>query len=132
MSVHSIDRKTWQTRLERIGTIAAVKPDMVFNNLGHYISVDMLRDLYGQAAGHKAIGIDKVTKEKYGENLESNLRNLIERVRKGHYRPKPSRITEIPKEDGNLRPLAISCFEDKLIQNAVSIILNKIFEPTFL
>jgi group II intron reverse transcriptase/maturase len=132
VSVHSIDRDTWTTKLERIGTAAALKPDMVFNNLGHCITVGMLRELYYRADGSKAIGIDNVTKEKYGENLECNLRNLIERVRKGHYRPKPSRITEIPKEDGSYRPLAISCFEDKLIQNAVSIVLNKIFEPIFL
>lgn len=132
MSVHSLDRNTWKTKLERIGTVAALKPDMVFNNLGHCITVEMLRDLYYQANGNKAIGVDKITKEIYGKNLESNLSSLIERVRKGRYRPKPSRITEIPKEDGSYRPLAISCFEDKLIQHAVSLILNKIFEPIFL
>lgn len=132
MSGHSIARNTWQTKLERIGTIAALKPDIVFNNLGHCITVEMLRDFYYQADGSKAIGVDNITKEKYGENLESNLSNLIERVRKGRYRPKPSRITEIPKEDGSFRPLAISCFEDKLVQNAVSKILNIIFEPMFL
>lgn len=132
MAVHSIDGETWITKLERIGKLAAQKPEEVFNNLGHLITIDMLRDLYCQISGNKAIGIDKVTKEIYGNNLEENLQNLIESVRKGTYRPKPSRITEIPKEDGSFRPLAISCFEDKLIQNAVSKILNALFEPIFL
>lgn len=132
MSGHSIDGNTWQTKLERIGKLAAQNPGTVFNNLGHLITIEMLRDLYHQLAGNKAIGIDNVTKEAYGENLEENLKNLLKGVRKGTYRPKPSRITEIPKEDGSVRPLAISCFEDKLIQNAVSKILSTIFEPLFL
>ena len=132
MPVHSIDGITWKTKLERIGKLATQSPETIFNNLGHLITIGMLQGLYHQISGNKAIGIDKVTKEGYGENLEENLKNLIKRVRRGTYRPKPSRITEIPKEDGSLRPLAISCFEDKLIQNAVSKILEKIFEPTFL
>jgi RNA-directed DNA polymerase len=132
MAGHSIDGNTWQTKLERIGKLATQDPETVFNNLGHLITIEMLRDLYSQLAGNKAIGIDNVTKEAYGENLEENLKNLMKDVRKGTYRPKPSRITEIPKEDGSLRPLAISCFEDKLIQNAVSKILSTLFEPLFL
>ena len=73
-----------------------------------------------------------MTKQTYGENLDENICNLIKKIRRGTYQPKPARITEIPKEDGSTRPLAISCFEDKLVQLAVSDILNNIYEPIFL
>lgn len=74
----------------------------------------MLVEQYQRLDGKKAIGIDKVTKVAYGENLGENINALIKRIRRGTYKPKPSRITEIPKEDGSTRPLAISCVEDKL------------------
>ena len=132
MSVLSNDGPTWSTKLERIGELSGQNKDLVFNNLGHIISVDWLRELYRQIDGSKAVGIDRMTKEKYGVNLETNLQSLIKRIRRGQYQPQPARITEIPKEDGSTRPLAISCFEDKLVQLAVSIILGKIYEPLFL
>ena len=104
----------------------------VFNNIGHAIDVDLLRDVFRQLDGKKAVGIDRVTKEQYGEQLDENLTDLLTRLRRGQYRPKPSRLVEIPKEDGSTRLLAISCFEDKLVQHAASRVLNAIFEPLFL
>ena len=92
----------------------------------------MLKVQYHLLSGSKAVGIDKVTKGLYGEKLDQNINTLIKRIRRGTYKPKPARITEIPKEDGSKRPLAISCFEDKLVQLAVSTILSKIYEPLFL
>lgn len=132
MSVHSNDGPTWSMKLERIGELSKQKKGLVFNNLGHIVCIDWFRELYQQLDGKKAIGIDGITKEKYGKNLEANLEDLIKRIRRGQYEPKPSRITEIPKEDGSTRPLAISCFEDKLVQLAVSTILDRIYEPLFL
>ncbi len=104
----------------------------MFNNLGHIIDVDLLKEVYNNLNGRKAVGVDKISKEDYGVNLEENIKNLLLRVRRGTYKPKPARITEIPKEDGSTRPLAISCFEDKLVQLAVSTILGRIYEPVFL
>ena len=104
----------------------------MFNNIGHIISADMLKEQFQQLDGNKAVGIDKVTKASYSENLESNITTLIQKIRRGTYKPKPARMTEIPKEDGSTRPLAISCLEDKLVQLAVSTILGKIYEPLFL
>ena len=77
------------------------------------------------AYGRKAIGIDGISKADYGNNLNANLENLIRKIRNGTYKPKPSRLVEIPKEDGSTRPLAISCTEDKLVQSAVHAILKK-------
>jgi RNA-directed DNA polymerase len=133
MSVHSNDgTKAWLTKLDRIGELSASQSDIVFNNLGHMIDYDLLKELYTNLDGKKAVGVDKVSKEAYGENLIEHLTCLLERIRRGTYKPKPARITEIPKEDGSKRPLAISCLEDKLVQLAVSKILSRIYEPLFL
>ena len=111
---------------------SAQNKEFVFNNLGHLLWVDMLRELYHQLDGGKAVGIDGVTKVDYGANLEQNLDDLRKRIRRGQYHPQPARSTEIPKEDGSTRPLALSCFEDKRVQLAVSRILTAIYEPLFL
>ena len=132
MAVHSKDGTTWLTKLDRIGAISARSQDTVFNNIGHLINTDMLKEQYRQLNRNKAVGIDGVTKEVYGERLDENVNDLIKRIRRGTYKPKPAKITEIPKEDGSRRPLAISCLEDKLVQLAVSTILSKIYEPLFL
>ena len=92
----------------------------------------MLKELFHRLNGRKAIGIDGVTKMQYGENLDYNLEQLMARIRRGSYRPKASRLVEIPKEDGSTRPLAIACLEDKLVQLVASTILTAIFEPLFL
>jgi len=132
MTVHREDGEHRMTKLERIGKLAAEKKDTVFNNLGHIVDLDLLSKSYRQLDGKKAVGIDGVTKVVYGGNLEENLLNLLRQIRTGAYKPKPSRIVEISKEDGSKRPLAIACFEDKIVQCAVATILTKIYEPLFL
>lgn len=133
MSVLSIDGiNTWSTKLDRIGELSTHQENTVFNNLGHIIDYDMLKEIYHNLDGTKAVGVDKITKELYSGDLTENLTSLLERIRRGTYKPKPARVTEIPKEDGSKRPLAISCLEDKLVQQAVSMILGSIYEPLFL
>lgn len=132
MAVHSKDGTTWLTKLDRIGELSAENKKLVFNNIGHLINADMLKEQYRQLDGNKAVGIDNVTKNAYGVKLDENINSLIRRIRRGTYKAKPARITEIPKEDGSMRPLAIMCIEDKLVQLAVSSILGKIYEPLFL
>lgn len=119
-------------RLECIGKRAIHRKDTVFNNIGYVVDLDLLRECYQALDGKKAIGIDGVTKEAYGKKLEDNLQDLLARIRRNAYKPQASRIVEIPKEDGSTRPLAISCFEDKIVQLAVSDILTAVFEPQFL
>ncbi|SPR03226.1 reverse transcriptase domain-containing protein [Orientia tsutsugamushi] len=132
MAVHSIDRNTWLTKLERIKLLSSKNQDIKFNNLGHIIDLKMLEEQYKELDSKKAIGIDGITKEDYGKKLKANLLSLLTRIRKGQYQAKPARIVKIPKEDGGKRPLVISCFEDKIIESAVSKILNSVFEPIFL
>lgn len=131
MTVLSNDRQKVETKLERLSKRAGLHKETVFNNLGHLIDKTLLRELYQRTDGTKALGIDGMSKDKYGINLDRQIENLIERMRKGNYKPKPSRMIEIPKEDGSKRPLAIACFEDKLVQSAVSLILTQIYEPLF-
>lgn len=132
MTIHRHDGAPGLTKLKRISTLSAGAPQTIFNNIGHIIDVSLLRSIYYQLDGKKAVGIDGVTKRRYGEGLEKNLTNLVIKLRRGTYRPKPAKLVDIPKEDGSTRPLAISCLEDKLVQNAVNQILIAIYEPQFL
>jgi RNA-directed DNA polymerase len=132
MSVHTENGKQQTTKLEGIGKRAEFKKDPVFNNIGHVVDLELLRASYRQLEGAKAVGIDGVTKTSYGEKLEENLQDLLAKLRRNAYKPQASRLIEIPKEDGSTRPLAISCFEDKIVQLAVSKILTAVYEPGFL
>jgi len=132
MTVHTACGKQKTTKLECISKRAVHRKDTVFNNIGYVLDLELLHECYQELDGKKAIGIDRVTKETYGKKLEENLQDLLEKIRRCAYKPQASRIVEIPKEDGSTRPLAISCFEDKIVQLAVSKILAAIYEPQFL
>jgi len=132
MAVPSNDGAPWLTKLDRIGKRSARDERCVFNNPGYLIDADMLKELYHRLDGSKAVGIDGVTKEDYGKQLDEHVSDLIKRLRRGTYRPKPARVRRIPKADGGTRPLAISCIEDKLVQLAVSTVLQTVYEPRFL
>jgi group II intron reverse transcriptase/maturase len=98
----------------------------------HHYSVENLRVCYEALSAHKAVGVDGVSKAAYGEHLEENLQALHRKLLQMSYRPQPVRRVEIPKEDGNTRPLGISCIEDKIIQELTRRILEAIYEPVFL
>jgi len=121
------------TNLTWIGEKARKEPDLVFTSLYHHIyDVDNLRACYDNLEAKKATGVDGVTKGKYGENLEDNLRDLSERLKRMGYHPSPSRRSYIPKvgsEKG--RPLGISCFEDKIVEAAIKRTLEPIYETVF-
>lgn len=131
MKQHSIATKL-NTKLDRIEQRSRKYPEATFNNLGHALDVDLLRTCFQSLDARKAVGVDGITKQQYERKLESNLQQLLLRIRNGSYYPKPSRIVEIPKADGSKRPLAISCIEDKIVQEAVRCILERIYEPHFL
>ena len=78
-----------------------------------------------------APGVDGVTWEAYGQDLEANLRDLHRRVQQGRYRARPSRRAYIPKADGRQRPLGIATLEDKIVQRAVAEVLNAVYEVDF-
>ena len=119
------------TTLERISQLSIEKPDMVFTSIGHLINKDLLRECHNKMDADKAVGIDGITKEEYGRDLEENLDRLVARLKKKSYKPQPARRVEIPKGNGKTRPLSIYCYEDKLIQEALRRILEAVFEPHF-
>ena len=131
MKQHSIATKL-NTKLDRIEQRSQKFPSATFNNLGHALDLELLRTCFNSLDARKAVGVDGITKAQYGRKLESNLQTLLKKIRDGSYYPKPSRIVEIPKVDGSKRPLAISCIEDKIVQEAVRQILERIYEPHFL
>ena len=121
------------TDLTWIGEKARKTSELVFTSLYHHVTdVDNLRDCYEALDDDKAVGVDGVTKEQYGENLEENLQNLSERLKRMGYRPQPRRRSYIPKPGSERgRPLGISCFEDKIVELAVKHILEPIYEEIF-
>ncbi len=121
------------TDLTRIREKARKEPDLVFTSLYHHVTdLDNLRDCYGALDDDKAVGVDGVTKEQYGRNLEGNLQALSDRLKRMGYRPQPSRRSYVPKSGSDKgRPLGISCFEDKIVELAVKRSLEPIYEETF-
>ena len=110
----------------------AERTDQKVQNLASYLNVDVFKSIHEQMSGKKAVGVDKVTKDEYEEKLEENLENLVDRLKKGSYKPQPSRRVYIPKDGSKkMRPLGISSYEDKLVENAIAQILTQIYEPKF-
>ena len=103
-----------------------------FTALLHHVTVDLLRDSYSGLKKKAAPGVDGVTWSEYGEGLEGRLSDLHGRIHRGAYQAQPSRRTWIPKTDGRQRPLGIAALEDKIVQRAVGIVLNQIWEEDFL
>jgi RNA-directed DNA polymerase len=121
------------TDLTRIGERARKEPTVVFTNLYHHIyDVDNLRASYDTLARNKATGVDGVTKEEYGKELEGNLRDLSDRLKRMGYRPQAKRRSYIAKAGSEKgRPLGISCLEDKIVEEAVKRTLEPIYEAVF-
>ena len=107
------------TKLERISQLSRENPDMVFTSIGHMIDKELLMMCHEEMDGDKAVGIDGVTKEEYSKNLDANLDDLMQRMKRKAYKPQPARRVEIPKDNGKTRPLSIYCYEDKLVQAAL-------------
>ena len=121
------------TDLTRIGQKARKEPDVVFTSLYHHIcDVDNLRACYDALEANKATGVDGVTKQEYGQNLEENLQDLSGRLRRMAYRPGPKRRSYIPKP-GNAkgRPLGNSNLEDKIVELSTKGTLEPIYEAVF-
>lgn len=122
------------TKLAKIAWLSAQDPNQMFYSLMHHINEESLHCCFKRLDGKKALGVDKISKNDYEENLDENIKELIGRMKQMAYRPQVIRQVLIPKEGkpGATRPLGISCFEDKLIQKRVQEILESIYEPLFL
>ncbi len=118
-------------RLHWIEAAARARPTERCHALSHHLNPINLRRAFQELDGSKAVGIDRVTKQKYAEQLDANVEKLHGALRGGGWRPKPSRQVLIPKPQGGTRPLAVGCLEDKLVQTLVARILEALYEPIF-
>jgi group II intron reverse transcriptase/maturase len=125
-------RDTASNGLDAVRRAARQSKSVRFTALLHHITVDLLTRSYFALERDSAPGIDGVTWQAYGENLEEKLTDLHDRIHKGSYRARPARRTYIPKADGSQRPLAILCLEDKVVQQAVATVLEAIYEEDFI
>jgi len=112
--------------------IEKARQDGKVQNLASYINESVLTTIHMGMDGKKAKGIDGVAKKDYSVNLRANVEHLVKRMKSGSYKPEPIRRVYIPKDGSNkLRPLGISCYEDKLVENALAEILTMVYEPKF-
>src|SRR6266511_363328 len=118
--------------LDRVRRVAQQDKKVRFTALLHHVDVDRLRVAYWALNPKAATGVDGITWEDYGRDLEANLRDLHARVHRGAYRARPSRRVFIPKADGRRRPLGVAAVEDKLLQRAVVEVLNAVYQQDFL
>lgn len=118
--------------LDRVRRVAQKDKETRFTALLHHVTVDRLRESYRALSPRAAAGVDGVTWQTYGQQLEANLHDLHARLRRGGYRARPSRRAYIPKADGRLRPLGIAALEDKIVQRAFVEALSTIYETDFL
>ncbi len=120
------------TKRRRIARLAEQSPELGFTSLNHLIDIDWLREAFRLTRKSGAPGVDGQTAQEYEENLEENLQDLLQRAKSGTYRAPPVRRKHIPKGSGTeTRPIGIPTFEDKVLQRAIVMLLESIYEQDF-
>jgi len=123
---------TVSTKLQRIADLAREAPERAFLSLAHHIDVEFLREAFRRTRKDGATGVDGQTGQDYEERLEENLQSLLDRFKSGRYKAPPVRRTYVPKGDGKKeRPIGIPTFEDKVLQRAVTMVLEAVYEQDF-
>jgi len=118
-------------KLQRLAAQAAHDPSRVFTTLAHLLDTDFLREASQHTSKSSAAGIDGVTAQQYAEHLDEHVRDLHERLRSGRYQAAPVERVWIEKDDGGQRPIGKPTFEDKMVQRAVAMLLEAIYEQDF-
>jgi RNA-directed DNA polymerase len=122
---------TVSTRLAQIAEQSKREPARVFTTLAHHMDEDFLTEALHQLRKDAAAGIDQMTVAEYSQNLKENISALHQRLVNRTYRAQPAKRVWIPKADGSQRPLAILVLEDKIVQRAVVMLLEAVYEPHF-
>ena len=121
-----------RTKQQRIARLAGQMPEAGFTSLAYYIDLEWLKEAYKGVRKSGATGVDGVTAEEYEKDLEENLRSLLERFKSGSYYAPAVKRVYIPKGDGKKRPIGIPALEDKILQRAVVMVLQPLYEVDFL
>ncbi len=117
---------------QRIASVAQRSPEIAFTSLAHYIDLEWLTEAYHRTRKDGCVGIDDVTGKQYADNLNENLQNLLARLKSGTYKAPPVKRKHIPKgTSGETRPIGVPTFEDKIVQRAVVMLLEPIYEHDF-
>jgi group II intron reverse transcriptase/maturase len=124
--------ETMSPPLQKVVDRARREPQGRFHSLAHLIDVPALMRAYQRQRTSAAVGVDGITKGQYGQDLVGNLEDLHARLKAKRYRHQPIRRVYIPKGQGKTRPIGISAFEDKLVQDAVREVLEAVYEQDFL
>lgn len=120
------------TKQERIATMAKQMPTAALRSLSHHMDLPWLREAFARTRKDGAVGVDGQTAAQYAEDLEGNLESLLNRAKSGLYRAPPVRRVHIPKGDGrSTRPLGLPTFEDKVLQRAVVMLMEPVYEEDF-
>jgi len=124
---------TVSTKQERIAALARQSPTMGFTSLAYLMDLEWMYEAYRRVRKNKAAGIDGQTAAEYERDLEGNLRSLLDRAKSGRYFAPPVRRVYIPKagSPGEKRPIGIPTLEDKILQRAVVMLLEPIYEQDF-
>ena len=132
LRMHSNSNQDVYTKRQRIAALATNRPELGFTSLNHLIDIDWLAEAFRLTRKSGAPGVDGQTAKGYEENLEKNLQSLLRRAKSGTYRAPPVRRKHIPKGTGKeTRPIGIPTFEDKVLQRAIVILLEPIYEQDF-
>ena len=123
--------ETMSPGLLKVVERARTEPEGRFHALAHLLDVPALERAYQRMRKDAAVGLDGVTKEQYGHALEVNLQDLPARLTAQRYRHQPIRRVHLPKAEGKTRPIGMSAFEDKVVQDAVREVLEAIYEQDF-
>jgi RNA-directed DNA polymerase len=121
-----------ETLLSTLTQKARENSQLRFTSLAHWLSEENLKECLNKIKKNKAPGIDGVTEKEYEENLEMNLRDLVERLKGKRYKPQPVKRVYIPKPNGEKRPLGIPTLEDKIVQMGIKEMLEAIYEADFM
>lgn len=124
--------RSMSPKLLEVAERAKREPEARFKSLAYLIDVPALKRAYDRVRKDAAVGVDGVTKEAYGQDLQKHLHDLHGRLRSMQYRHQPIRRVHIPKSQGKTRPIGISTLEDKLVQDAVREVLEAVYEQDFL
>ncbi len=124
---------TVSTKQQRIAELAKQSPAMAFTSLAYHMDVEWLREAYSRTRKDGAVGVDGVTATEYEQDLEGNLQRLLDRAKSGTYRAPPVRRVHIPKGSSKTetRPIGIPTLEDKILQRAIVMLLEPIYEHDF-